>query len=299
MQLIKSSKMPLPDKKEALRALIVESDVLWADAHATVLKANDCSVTIVANVDEALELMQRCYYHIVILETQENEIPKTIYHNQWFEYMVVCVCSERVMAYESFTYWLSDNRATGMSLDNVLYFSKGDYYPSKFWERIQSELIQKGLYGRLTIDRTEYIEDLSYQMTNNLIEHIESSRPHNRLHEQDTWVKSLYVDNNDYEALRQRVEYEIYDLLRRCINAPKVKTIQLVAINGGLSKAAVLGITPKIEGRWTKTYILKLGYHKEIQDESDAYDNHVRFNLERGPKADTGPKTPALEQHHV
>jgi|GEM_PF-4101928 len=285
--------MLLPDHGERIRALIVESDVLWADAHAKVLMKHDCSVTIVPDADEALRLMQACYYHLVILETQENILPRIIDENKWFKYTVVCVCSEKVLVYESLAYWLRDKQATGISLDNVLYFSKGDYFPEKFWERIEQELQNKKLVGQLSLEKEEAIETLSYQMTNNLIDHIQSTRDSSKLYEHDTWVRDFY-ETEGYEPLRIRVEYEIYDLLRRCINVGKIKTIQLISINGGLSKAAVIGVTPMIGEKWGKSSILKIGYHKEIQDERDAYDNHVKYIMERAPKAEIGPRTPLL-----
>lgn len=283
----------LPTRSETIRALVIEQDVLWAHAHATILEENGCAVIKTSSVEEAMDLLQSCYFHIVIMDAGYDKLHKTIYQNKWFDYTVVCVCSEKMADYDDPIFFISNEQATGIILNDVLYIPKEEYFPSRFWGRIHSELLRKKLVGLLDIEQEECINTLSYQMTNNLIEHIESESDRTRLHGQHIWVKDFY-GNRGYEALRKRVEYEIYDLLRRCINVTKIKTIRLMSINGGLSKAAVIGITPKIEDKWSKTYILKLGYHKEIINERDAYDNHVKFILERGPKADNGPETPLL-----
>lgn len=287
------TKILLPTRSETIRALVVEENVLWAHAHATILEENGCAVIKTSSVDEALDLLQACYFHIVIMDAGYDRLHRTIYQNKWFGYTVVCVCSEKLNDYDDPIFFISGEQETGIILNDVLYISKSDYFPGKFWGRIHSELIKKGLLGLLEIEQEEHIGTLSYLMTNNMIEHIESESVRTRLHGHHSWVAGFYK-RRGYEALRKRVEYEIYDLLRRCINVAKIKTIRLMSINGGLSKAAVIGITPKIEGKWSKTYILKLGYHKEIINERDAYDNHVKFILERGPKADTGPETPLL-----
>ncbi|MEO1289082.1 MAG: phosphotransferase, partial [Chloroflexota bacterium] len=274
-----------------------ETHPLWAHAHTKILEDNGCVVTHVDNVDDAMYLMQACYFQIIILMDQNNPLFKTIYKHRWYDYTVVCVCSEGLLEFGNDLYLRFGERETVIRMNEILLSSKRKFYPTEFWQRIERELIEKELIGRLYIERPDFITDLSYQMTNNLIEHIEASNIHNELNSQDQWIKSYYESQDEksrYEALRSRVEYEIFDLLRRCVKGYNIDAIQLSPIVSGLSKAAVIGITPKINGRTALPLVLKLGYHKEIAQEAYAYENHVQFMLQRIPKAVEGPSTPLL-----
>ncbi|MGJ3239415.1 MAG: lipopolysaccharide kinase InaA family protein [Anaerolineae bacterium] len=283
----------LPDKTDAIHTLIVEPNVLWRDAHTTALEAVGYSVTHVETPAEALELIQVCHFHLVIFADQDNEALAFIEEYKWSKHMVVCVCSERVGLFGNQIFWLSDLDATGKVMERVLYFSKKKYFPKAFIDRIQSELEAKRLIGKLKFATNGAVEHLSYRMANNLIDHIQSTNPATALQPQDAWIKIFY-EEHDYEALRQRIEYEIYDLLRRCIQVDKIDTITLISIDNGLSKAAVIGVMPNVGGIWSRTYILKVGYHKEIENERRAYDNHVNFLLSNMPNAKQGPSTPLL-----
>jgi CheY-like chemotaxis protein len=306
------------DEASNIRVLILEDDPVWQTIHSNTLASGKCETMVIDTIDEALRLLKENYFQLAIIDldlsrsknavhtTSDNydegwQLVNAIMQNGWLDKMVVCVVSHwseirRMAAFANHTIFgfdqLRPDLALGVVVNNVIYFSKNEYQPAAFWQRIEKELQQKELISHLCIRDGRIVNLLSIRMTRNLIDHIESESEHSRLDAQDLWLQELY-ERHGVDRLNERLDNEIENLLLLSVRQHS-EDIDLRRIGSGFSKASVVRVSSLLKKRWTNEVIIKMGYHREIQSEWQAYDHYVAPHITRCPPAQLGPKTPIL-----
>ncbi|MEL7435780.1 MAG: phosphotransferase, partial [Chloroflexota bacterium] len=249
----------------------------------------------ISKVDDnelASKLLKTCYYHVVIVDSLDSPVLRTVRQYQWLRYMVAVVCAPDAVK-------TSDGEAPFAVINNVLHYDRNNYYPYKFWLQISKQLDFKGLMMNVDveIENPEVLDLLSSRMIGNLIDHISSTKASSRLYDRDTWLLDFDMQDDEHYAIVQtRLAYEIGDVLRRSIKMRRLDKLALSKIGDGLSKAAVAMVTPHRDG-YLEGNIIKLGYHKEIEVEYLAYEDYVRFYQSvkaHSPSAQDSAKTPLL-----
>lgn len=301
-----------------IQALIVEDDPVWQTIHKNTLNANQCPHLVTDDIDIALNHVTQNYVQLAIIDLDLSRAKKyqqvpstnreegwqlvnTIRQNGWLNKMVVCVVSHwsDISGLSAFTGkgvfsidQMRPNLASGVEVQGVIYFSKNEYQPQEFWQRIHAELHRKQLMSNLKIEDGRIVNMLAVRMTRNLIEHIESRAEHSQLDNQDVWIRSIY-ENQGLDTLNSRIESEIENLLLLSVNRNSTE-IDLRRIGNGFSKASVVRVSSLLINNWTNEVIIKLGYHREIDNEWEAYNDFVEPFIVRRPTAQFGPKTPML-----
>lgn len=302
-----------------IRALVIEDDPVWRKIHKNTLTANNCEHIDTDDIDFALKYVKENYVQLAIIDldlsrakkhgdTPSNkddegkQLIQMIVKNKWLDKMVVCVVSHwsdigRLEAFKLQGVFGIDqmrpNLASGIEVDGIIYFSKNEYDPTAFWERIEKELRSKDLLTGLNTDEEIIIDMLSARMTRNLIEHIESKSEHSRLSDHDEWIKEVFDDEEGIGTLSTRLQSEIKNLLLLSVNKNS-EDFDLRRIGHGFSKASVVRVSSLLHGKWTNEVIIKSGYHREIANEWKAYEGYVGPLITRRPPAKFGPKTPIL-----
>jgi hypothetical protein len=301
-----------------IRALILEDLDVWQDNHeySLGLEPGRCFAWVVKTVEEALAALQAEPFHVVIIDLQlkSSDIAKQnvaefegyrlvtkLAEYGWLKKMVVCVVSgwSDIRRLESFQHRSAIEMDTarlsfayGIEVAEVIYFSKDQYQHEVFWKRIKEELLKKGLYTEHLPKQSDILEILAHRMTRNMIEHIESTSEHSRLAPQDEWLRDFYHHKGE-EGLRWRLKMELSDLLMRW--SRKAEGLKLYSIGSGLSKATVVIAVRKGIAMWQNPVIIKMGYHREIDAERNAYTEFVQGSLKRVPYAQNGPRTFLLD----
>lgn len=291
-----------------IRALVIEDDPVWRKIHKNTLTANNCEHIDTDDIDFALKYVKENYVQLAIIDldlsrakkhgdTPSNkddegkQLIQMIVKNKWLDKMVVCVVSHwsdigRLEAFKLQGVFGIDqmrpNLASGIEVDGIIYFSKNEYDPTAFWERIEKELRSKDLLTGLNTDEEIIIDMLSARMTRNLIEHIESKSEHSRLSDHDEWIKEVFDDEEGIGTLSTRLQSEIKNLLLLSVNKNS-EDFDLRRIGHGFSKASVVRVSSLLHGKWTNEVIIKSGYHREIANEWKAYEGYVGPLITRRP----------------
>lgn len=299
-----------------IRVLVLEDDEVWQNNYDHMLNLSGrCNSSTFDNVEEALAAMRSEVFHVAIVDLQLNkassatrkrvdefegyQLVNAIVQSGWLRNMVVCVVSHwsDIAQLEPFKRRSSieidtarRSIASGVEVDNIFYFTKNEYSAEQLWQRIHDELIRKGIYTEHLPQQRDILEVLAHRMTRNMIEHIESSSEHSKLAPEDEWLRDFYYHHGE-SGLQIRLRMEISDLLMRWAQEVQADDIQLYQIGSGLSKATVVKATRMVNNIWELPVIIKMGYHREIRGEREAYKKLVRRFVLRVPPAENGSST--------
>lgn len=310
-EFVGTSKMP-----RTIKALILEDQAVWQDVHEASLRLGNgrCLAFTYDKVDEALEALHTEPFHLVIVDLQLNandpeekrvdefegyRLITQLEKYGWLDKMVICVVSfwsdiARLAPFLRRSVIEIDTArrslASGVEIDGVIYFSKNEFQNDKFWNRVQRELVKKGLWTERVPQQREILEVLTQRMSRNMIEHIESTAEHSKLASEDEWLK-LFYNHYGEKGIQNRIRMEIADLLMRWMEEVKAEDIDLSRVGSGFSKATVIKAHRMLKDGWELPVIIKMGYHREIENERAAYNNVVRRSVLRVPPAQDGPRT--------
>ena len=265
-------------------------------------------------VDEAIAAIQSEAFHVAIIDLKLRDgdarqqrvdefegyrLVMELERYGWLKKMVICVVSHWSDIAQLKPFMRRSpiemdkarrSLSSGVEVNDVLYFSKNEYQAERLWERIHEELVKKGLYTSSLLQQLDILEVLAHRMSRNMIDHIESESEHSKLAKEDEWLREFY-DHNGEAGLQARLKREIADLLMRWAEEVKAEDITLYQIGSGFSKATVVKAHRMVNKRWELPVIIKMGYHREIENEREAYKKLVRRFVLRVPPAENGAST--------
>jgi len=152
-----------------IRALVVEDDPVWQKIHTNTLSDNHCEHLATDDIDIAVKHIKENYVQLAIIDLdlsrakkygqnrpsdreQGWQLVQMISQNLWLKNMVVCVVSHwsDISGLEEFNKRgifgitrMRPNLASGVEVNGVIYFSKNEYTPKDFWERIERNCRKK------------------------------------------------------------------------------------------------------------------------------------------------------------